>query len=199
MVRKFCLDLLVLISVYLQDLRHFRKEIRLFMYNFDKVDVKIVNLLLEDGRMSAAEIARQIENISERAVRYRIDRMMDEGVVRVSAVARPQAFGLITIADVWMEVESDRILEVAKKMAEFDHVSYVACGIGETDVSIQIVAKDTTEIYHFVTEVIRKVPGVRKTTTSIVPLILKDVYQWRIPESVIQEIADRDTTSTPRP
>ena len=81
-------------------------------------------------------------------------------------------------------------------MAEFDHVSYVACGIGETDVSIQIVAKDTAEIYHFVTEVIRKVPGVRKTTTSIVPLILKDVYQWRIPESVIQEIAERDTTST---
>jgi Lrp/AsnC family transcriptional regulator for asnA, asnC and gidA len=95
-----------------------------------------------------------------------------------------------------MEVESDRILEVAKKMAEFDNVSYVACGIGQTDVSIQIVAKDTAEIYHFVTEVIRKVPGVRKTTTSIVPLILKDVYQWRIPESVIREIAERDTTAT---
>ena len=190
------LDVLVRIDVYLGNLCHFRKEIRLFMYNFDKIDVKIVNLLLEDGRMPASEIARRIGNISERAVRYRIDRMMDEGVVRVSAVARPQAFGLTTIADVWMEVESDRILEVAKKMAEFDHVSYVACGIGETDVSIQIVAKDTAEIYHFVTEVIRKVPGVRKTTTSIVPLILKDVYQWRIPESVIQEIAERDVTST---
>lgn len=166
------------------------------MYNFDKIDVKIVNLLLEDGRMSASEIARQIGNISERAVRYRIDRMVYEGVVRVSAVAKPQAFGLTTIADVWMEVESDRILEVAKKMVEFDNVSYVACGIGQTDVSIQIVAKDTAEIYHFVTEVIRKVPGVRKTTTSIVPLILKDVYQWRIPESVVQEIAERDTTPT---
>lgn len=164
------------------------------MYNFDKTDVKIVNLLLEDGRMSASEIARQIGDISERAVRYRIDRMVDEGVMRVSAVARPQAFGLTTIADVWMEVESDRILEVAKRVAEFDNVSYVACGIGQTDVSIQIVAKDTAEIYHFVTEVIRKVPGVRKTTTSIVPLILKDVYQWRIPESVIREIAERDTT-----
>lgn len=164
------------------------------MYNFDKIDVKIVNLLLEDGRMSASEIARQIGDISERAVRYRIDRMVEEGVMRVSAVARPQAFGLTTIADVWMEVESDRILEVAKRVAEFDNVSYVACGIGQTDVSIQIVAKDTAEIYHFVTEVIRKVPGVRKTTTSIVPLILKDVYQWRIPESVIREIAERDTT-----
>lgn len=166
------------------------------MYNFDKIDVKIVNLLLEDGRMSASEIARQIGDISERAVRYRIDRMVDEGVMRVSAVAKPQAFGLTTIADVWMEVESDRILEVAKKVAEFDNVSYVACGIGQTDVSIQIVAKDTAEIYHFVTEVIRKVPGVRKTTTSIVPLIIKDVYQWRVPERIIREIAERDTTAT---
>lgn len=166
------------------------------MYNFDKTDVKIVNLLLEDGRMPASEIARQIGDISERAVRYRIDRMVDEGVVRVSAVARPHAFGLTTIADVWMEVESDRILEVAKKMTEFDNVSYVACGIGQTDISIQIVAKDTAEIYHFVTEVIRKVPGVRKTTTSIVPLILKDVYQWRVPERIIREIAERDTKAT---
>lgn len=161
------------------------------MYNFDKVDVKIVNLLLEDGRRPASEIARQIGDISERAVRYRIDRMVEEGVVRVSAVARPQAFGLTTIADVWMEVESDRILEVAKKMAEFDNVSYVACGIGQTDVSIQIVAKDTAEIYHFVTDVVRKVPGVRKTTTSIVPLILKDVYQWRVPEGIVREITEK--------
>jgi Lrp/AsnC family transcriptional regulator for asnA, asnC and gidA len=162
------------------------------MYEFDKSDIKIVNLLLEDGRMSASEIARRMGNISERAVRYRIDRMVDEGVIQVSAVAKPQAFGLTTIADVWLEVESDRILEVAKKMAEFENVSYVACGIGETDVSIQVVAKDTGEIYHFVTDVIRKVPGVRKTTTSIVPLIIKDVYQWRVPERVVEEIMEEE-------
>lgn len=164
------------------------------MYNFDKVDVKIVNILLEDGRIPASEIARRIGDISERAVRYRIDRMVTEGVIRISAVAKPQAFGLTTIADVWMEVESDLIVEVAKKMAEFDNVSYVACGIGQTDVSIQIVAKDTAEIYHFVTEVVRKVPGVRKTTTSIVPLIIKDVYQWRIPEKIIRELTEKDNS-----
>lgn len=165
------------------------------MYNFDKIDIKIVNLLLDDGRMSASEISRRIGEISERAARYRIERMVNEGVVRISAVAKPQAFGLTTIADVWMEVESDHILEVAKKMAEFDNISYVACGIGESDVSIQIVAKDTAEIYHFVTEVVRKVPGVRKTTTSIVPLILKDVYQWRIPERIVQEISDGEISA----
>jgi len=166
------------------------------MYNFDKTDIKIVNILLEDGRMPASEIARRIGDISERAVRYRIERMVDAGIIQVSAVAKPQAFGLTTIADVWMEVESDRIMEVAKKMANFDNVSYVACGIGESDVSIQIVAKDTAEIYQFITEVVRKVPGVRKTTTSIVPLVIKDVYQWRVPERVVAEISETEKTST---
>ena len=146
--------------------------------------------------MPASEIARRIGDISERAVRYRIDRMVDGGIIQVSAVAKPQAFGLTTIADVWMEVESDRILEVAKKMAEYDNVSYVACGIGESDVSIQVVAKDTAEIYRFITEVVRKVQGVRKTTTSIVPLIIKDVYQWRVPERVVREISEKDGSST---
>ena len=81
-------------------------------------------------------------------------------------------------------------------MAEFDNIRYVACGIGESDVSIQIVAMDTAEIYHFVTEVVRKVPRVRKTTTSIVPLILKDVYQWRIPERIVHELSDEEISGT---
>ena len=166
------------------------------MYEFDNIDIKIVNLLLEDGRMSASGISRRMGDISERAVRYRIDRMMDEGVIQISAVVSPEALGFTIKADVWLEVESDLILEVAKKMAAFENVTYVACGIGQNDVSIQVVAKDTAEIYHFVTDVVRKVSGVRKTTTSIVPIILKDVYQWRVPERIIKQISNRDTTAS---
>lgn len=157
------------------------------MYETDKLDLGIVNLLLEDGRMAASEIARRLGGVSERAVRYRIERMLNDNVIHISAVARPEAFGLPIKADVWLEVESDRIREVAQKMAEYENVTYVACSIGETDVSIQVVAKDTDEIYRFVTETVRKVPGVRRTTTSIVPLVLKDVYQWRVPENVIKK------------
>ena len=156
------------------------------MYKIDIDDVRIVNLLLEDGRMPASEIARQIEGISERVVRYRIDRMLEEGIINISAIVKPQAFGLDTYADVWMEVESDKILEVANKLSEYENVTYVACSIGETDVSIQVVSKDTAKIYQFVTEVVRKIPGVRKTVTSIVPIVLKDVYQWRIPEGIVE-------------
>lgn len=157
------------------------------MYEIDKIDLKIVNLLLEDGRMPASEIARRIGVASERVVRYRIQRMVDEGVIQISAVVKPQAFGLNTIADVWLEVDSDRILEVARTLTTYPNVTYVACSIGETDVSIQVVAHDTAEIYRFVTEVVRRIPGVRKSTTSIVPIILKDVYQWRVPEDAIRE------------
>jgi Lrp/AsnC family transcriptional regulator, regulator for asnA, asnC and gidA len=168
------------------------------MYNFDKVDVRIVNMLLEDGRMSASEVARRVGDISERAVRYRIDRMINDGVIQISAVVNPDTFGLTTKADVWLEVESDKILEVARKMATFENVTYVACGIGQNDISIQLVAKDTAEIYHFVTEVVRKVPGVRKTTTSIVPIVLKDVYQWRVPERIAKGIDETEASSTPK-
>jgi Lrp/AsnC family transcriptional regulator for asnA, asnC and gidA len=163
------------------------------MYEFDTIDIKIVNLLLEDGRMSASEISRRMGDISERAIRYRIDRMRDEGVIQISAVVNPEALGYSIKADVWLEVESDAVLDVAKKMAAFENVTYVACGIGQNDISVQVVAKDTSEVYYFVTEVIRKVPGVRKTTTSIVPIILKDVYQWRVPERVAKEATENES------
>lgn len=163
------------------------------MYEIDKTDLRIVNLLLEDGRKSAAEIARQLGDVSERAIRYRIERMIEEDVIHIGAIVRPEAFGLQIKADVWMEVESDRIREVAQKMTEYENVTYVACSIGETDVSIQVVAKDTDEIYRFVTETVRKVPGVRRTTTSIVPLILKDVYQWRVPEGRVNYLNEKES------
>jgi len=157
------------------------------MYEIDKINLNIVALLMEDGRMSASEIARRIGDVTERTVRYRIERMVEEGLMRISAVVSPQALGFKTVADVFMEVESDMITEVANTAAQFENVSYVACSIGETDVSVQVVAQDTAEVYRFVTEVIRKIPGVRKTTTSIVPLIVKDVYQWRIPASLLAD------------
>ncbi|MEN9561784.1 MAG: hypothetical protein RIR73_28 [Chloroflexota bacterium] len=165
------------------------------MYEFDKTDIKIVNLLLEDGRMSASEMSRRMADISERAVRYRVDRMIEEGVIQISAVVNPEALGFNIKADVWLEVEADAVLEVAKKMASFENVTYVACGIGQNDISIQVVARDTSEIYYFVTEVVRKVPGVRKTTTSIVPIILKDVYQWRVPERIAKELSENETVT----
>jgi Lrp/AsnC family transcriptional regulator for asnA, asnC and gidA len=151
------------------------------MYKIDKVDMEIANLLVEDGRMSCAEIARRIGGISERSARYRLERLIREGAIKVSAIANPQAVGYSIVADVWLMVEADLIQEVAQKTTEYECVSYVAYSIGETDVSIQVIGRNTNEVYRFVTEVVGKTPGVIKTITSIVPHVLKDVYQWRFP------------------
>jgi Lrp/AsnC family transcriptional regulator for asnA, asnC and gidA len=153
------------------------------MYGIDNIDRAIVDLLMEDGRMPSAEIARRLGDVSERSVRYRLDRMVEEGVVRISAIPIPQALGFSVVADVFIEVEPGHILEVAHKMMEYECVSYVACSTGDRDVSIQVVAQDNAELYRFVTEVVGHVPGVRKTSTILVPLILKDVYEWHIPGS----------------
>ncbi len=162
------------------------------MYKIDKIDYEIVNMLMEDGRMRAAEIARRLGNKSERAVRYRIDRMIDNDVIQLSAIVNPKGLGFSVVADVLLEVEADSILEVARRLVEFENISYVACSIGETDLSIQVLAGDTAEVYRFVTEGIGKIPGVRKTTTSIVPLVFKDVFQWRIPSSLVNENTNED-------
>jgi Lrp/AsnC family transcriptional regulator for asnA, asnC and gidA len=152
------------------------------MFKYDIIDRKIVELLREDGRMPAAKIARRVgEGITERVIRYRINRMVDEKMIQISPILDPQAFGLGTRADVFLEVDSDAIMKVAHTLAEYEQVSYVACSIGEKDVSIQVFGKDADEIYRFVTEVIGRLPGVRKTSTSIVPIVLKDVHQWKVP------------------
>jgi len=154
------------------------------MYQIDKIDLKIVDLLMGDGRMSSAEISRRLGNISERVVRYRIQRMTDEGLIRISAIPDPKSFGFNVIADVFIEVETGQINSVTDRLLEYQQISYVACSIGEKDISVQVVARSTDEVYQFVTYVIGQIAGVRKTTTSIVPMVLKDVYEWHIPDSI---------------
>lgn len=152
----------------------------------DRIDKQIVDLLTEDGRMSCAVIARRIGKISERAVRYRLERMIEEKVFLVSAVVDPAAIGYPVVADVFVEVEPGLVDEVANKLAAFEYVSYVACSTGDRDISIQVVARDNRELYDFVSNILGRITGVRRTTTSIVPFVVKDDSRWRIPDALIK-------------
>ncbi len=179
------------------------------MTAIEPIDRQIVDLLMEDGRMSCAEIARRIGPVSERTVRYRLERLIKRGVVQVVAIPNPKALGYSVIADVFLQVEPASIMDVAQRLATLESVSYVSCSLGEQDVSVQVVARDNAEVYALVTEVIAHIPGVRKTTTLIVPRVLKDVYQWRIPSEAEPGRADssagpqtepnRRTVPAPRP
>src|SRR5664279_476895 len=156
-------------------------------FSLDAIDREIVSLLLEDGRISSAEITRRIGHVSERAVRYRIERLVRSGVIRISAIVNPQAVGFTVIGDVLIDVAPGKLQDVAAQLVEFPTVSYVAGSVGEGDLSVQVYARDTEELLRFVNEVIGKVPGVTRTKTAIVPWKLKDVYQWHVPAEAAEE------------
>jgi Lrp/AsnC family transcriptional regulator for asnA, asnC and gidA len=162
------------------------------MYKIDNIDCQIVNLLMKDGRMPASEISRELGDVSERVVRYRIERLVTEEIIRISAIPNPNMLGYSVVADVFIEVESSLIEEIARRLTTYDFIRYVACSIGESDISVQLVAHDADEVYEIATGTIGKIAGVRKTTTSIVPLTLKDIHEWSIPESICAEPAQTD-------
>ena len=155
----------------------------------DQLDKEIIDLLSRDGRMSCADIAREIGSISERSVRYRLEKLINENVIHVTARPVPQSLGYSIVADVFIEADSGQVLDVARKIASFENVAYVAGSTGESDITVRVISRSNRELYDFVTEVLGKIPGVRKTTTSLVPFIIKNVDEWRIPSSVYKEFS----------
>lgn len=151
----------------------------------DDLDKQIADLLAEDGRMSSTQIARTIGHITERTVRYRIDRLLKMGVIEICAVPIPSKLGYVVNADVFVEVEPGRSVAIAEQIAKYDNVPYVACSTGTNDLSVQVVARTNAELFLFVNENIGQIEGVRKTVTSVVPIVIKDVYRWRIPNTVV--------------
>ncbi|MBP9041237.1 MAG: Lrp/AsnC family transcriptional regulator [Anaerolineaceae bacterium] len=157
------------------------------MIKIDAIDKKISDLLIEDGRMSCAKIAARIGDISERAVRYRIDRLIKNEVIQVRGNVNATALGLTVCADVFIEVEPAQVLDIAKTLSNYESVSYIAYSTGDTDISIQVFAHDNSELFNFVTEVVGKIPGVRKTHISFVPIKIKDDHIWHIPSYCVSD------------
>lgn len=153
----------------------------------DAVDRRILALLVEDGRMPAAVIARRTPGASERSVRYRIDRLKRAGVLRVSAIVNPLALGYTTIGDVFIDVRPGLLQDVAARLMELDQVSYVAGSVGDGDLIVQVYARDPEELVRLVNEVIGTIPGVTRARTTIVPWKLKEVCDWRVPAENAEE------------
>ncbi len=152
------------------------------MDKLDHIDWKIITLLNEDGRMPSAEIARRLDNVSARTVTNRIEALTRKGIINIRAIVNPETFGYSVLADVFIEVEPGRVREVAERVAEFSQVSYVACATGDTDISISVRARNIEELFNFVTEILGKIPGIRRTQSYLLPLKIKDLDTWLPPK-----------------
>lgn len=150
------------------------------MNTLDALDYEIIALLAADGRMPCTEMSRRL-NQPARTIRYRLERLLMGNVLHVRPIVNPAMFGYSILADVLIETEAGRVWEVATAVSQLDDVSYVACATGDRDVSVQVLARSVDSLYQFITDQLHPIPGVRRTQTILLPIKLKDVYQWQPP------------------
>ncbi|MCS7051453.1 MAG: Lrp/AsnC family transcriptional regulator [Thermomicrobium sp.] len=146
----------------------------------DELDRSIIRLLQEDSRMPSAEIARRL-GVAERTVRARINRLVQDGVVKLVAIVNPAALGYDVTADIFLEVEPGRLEEVAAQLTAMEEVAYVGLTTGDRDISIQVFVPSVDALYRFITEKLQRIPGVVGTTTYVVPRVLKWLHNWSLP------------------
>jgi len=160
------------------------------MRSLDRIDASIIELLNEDGRMPSVEIARRLGGLSPRTVSYRIENLIERGLISIKAFVHPKILGYSVLADVLIETEPGQLRAVAMKVAALEQVTYVAGATGDRDISIQLVARTNEELFDIVTEEIGTISGVRRTETHLLPLKFKDIDSWLPPRANINEIAE---------
>jgi Lrp/AsnC family transcriptional regulator for asnA, asnC and gidA len=167
------------------------------MYQPDRIDWEIIALLNEDGRMTSAEISRQLEDVSARTVANRIDKLTKHGIVDIRAIVDPEMVGYGVLADVFIEVEPGHMRGVAEHLAGMPQISYAAYATGDTDVIVSVRARSINELYDFVIEKIGAIPGVRHTNTIPLPYKLKSVVKWLPPDALSERQPNSPSDTQP--
>lgn len=147
----------------------------------DELNKRILALLAKDGRMSNAEMAR-IVGAGERTVNNRVKSLIESGVVSIIGVINQEYFGYEVTADIFCEVNTADLEEIAHQIAALPDTRYVGVSFGEHNISVQVVSKSPITLYEFVTQKLAKIPGINKVTTVIIPTIIKDIEEWIPPE-----------------
>jgi Lrp/AsnC family transcriptional regulator, regulator for asnA, asnC and gidA len=134
----------------------------------DDIDKAIIRELQLDGRTPYAKLGPAV-GLSQAAVRQRVQRLIENGVMQVVAVTDEAMIGV--------EVDGD-LRAVASKVAQVDNVDYVVVTTGRFDLVVEVVCRDHEELLHLINDVIRAIPGVRATETFTYLHLEKQTYSW---------------------
>ncbi len=142
----------------------------------DDVSKKIIEQLQTDGRRSYAEIGKAV-GLSEAAVRQRVQKLTESGVMQVVAVTDPMQLGFFRQAMIGIRASSDtRVL--AEKLAEIDAVDYLVLTAGSFDILAEVVCEDDDELLELLNSKIRNLDGVLSTETFVYLKLRKQFYNW---------------------
>ena len=142
----------------------------------DDVSKAIIEQLQEDGRRPYAAIGKAV-GLSEAAVRQRVQRLLDAGVMQIVAVTDPLQVGFRRQAMIGIRIEGDTE-RVADALSQMTEVSYVVTTAGSFDLLVEVVCEDDDHLLELVGGRIRALPGVRNTETFVYMKLRKQHYDW---------------------
>jgi len=134
----------------------------------DSIDVKILEMLEDDGRESFTQIARKLK-VTEATIRKRISALQEEGVIKKFTIKiDPSKLGLNTVAIIGVDIEPMKLLAVAQKLCNFKEVKCVATSTGDHMVMIEVWTKNGRELANLISERIETIEGVKKMCPALV-------------------------------
>ena len=144
----------------------------------DDVSKAIIAQLQQDGRRSYAAIGKVV-GLSEAAVRQRVQRLVDSGVMQVVAVTDPMQLGFARQAMVGIRVAGP-LDKVADQLAELDQVDYVVVTAGSYDLLVEVVCESDEHLLELISCRLRAIEGVAATETFMYLRLRKQTYSWGV-------------------
>jgi len=142
----------------------------------DDVNKAIVEQLQEDGRRTYGSIAGAV-GLSEAAVRQRVQKLRDAGIMQIVAVTDPLQVGFRSQAMVGIRADGDA-RTVADQLSAVADIDYVVMCAGSFDILVELVCEDEDTLLELLNGVIRRIPGVRDTETFMYLKLTKQTYTW---------------------
>nr|WP_172672213.1 Lrp/AsnC family transcriptional regulator [Variovorax paradoxus] len=140
------------------------------MIKLDRIDVRILALLQENGRMSNLELAEAI-GLSPAQCSRRHHRLEEGGVIaRYEARLRPAALGLQVTAFVHIGMERGHMRDLKlfrQTLAGMPEVLECHSVTGDVDYVLKVIARDLEGLNVFLTERLVALPGVNFVKSSV--------------------------------
>ena len=144
----------------------------------DEISKRIIEQLQEDGRRPYAAIGKAV-GLSEAAVRQRVQRLLDAGVMQIVAVTDPLQLGFARQAMIGINVDG-QLDPVAEQLGKIDEIDYVVMTAGGFDLLCEVVCESDSHLLELLSTRIRAVPGVRSTETFMYLRLTKQTYSWGV-------------------
>ena len=145
--------------------------------HLDEISKSIIGQLQEDGRRAYATIGKAV-GLSEAAVRQRVQKLTDSGVIQIVAVTDPLQTGFQREAMVGINVDGD-LDELADRLCDLGEVNYVVISAGSFDIICEVLAVDDDHLLDILRR-IRGVPGIRRIESFMYLKLKKQTYNWGI-------------------